>query len=99
MSTAHFCAPDSVRLCTGETLALLSCDESDVLSVDGADLRDAFYRVGLPAELRGLFTMRSLSAGALGLKTLNGRELQSSARVVPRVCVAPMGGTWAPWWM
>lgn len=68
------------------------------LTVGGADLRGAFYYLGLPVGLRDLFTM--LSAGALGLKTLkNGQELRAPVWVVPRVCVAPMGWAWALWWM
>lgn len=98
-SNCHFRSPDNVRLCSGEALSLLSVDESESLYAGGADLRDAFYHLALPERLRDLFTMRSISASALGLTALNGVALRASARVVPRVRVNPMGWTWALRWM
>ena len=97
-SNLHFRVPDSVQLCTGESLGCLEVGAHESLEVDGADLRDAFYHLLLPVEVRRYFCMRRATAGSVGLETLNGEALHPGRLLRPRVRVVPMGWNWALWW-
>ena len=55
------------------------------------DIKDAFYHVGLPAELRHHFVLPRLRAGSLGLRHVEGRPVLSRSRVRPCLAVLPMG--------
>ncbi|CAK0826987.1 unnamed protein product [Prorocentrum cordatum] len=87
-----------LSLCTGDALSRLELGLNDELHIQGADLSDAFYHMGLPEELRGYFSFRPVRASAVGIKLLGGEPLGRGALVTPRLAVLPMGWSWALWW-
>ena len=62
-----FQEPDNVTARAGETLGNLEVGEDGILYISEADLSNAFYRLELPLELRGLFTFRRARARDIGL--------------------------------
>ena len=60
-SNCHFTDPEYVHLCTGEALSRLEADAP--LTVATADLKDAFYHIGLPVEWRDVFGLPPIQAG------------------------------------
>ncbi|CAK0902508.1 unnamed protein product [Prorocentrum cordatum] len=97
-ANAWFAEPAGVSLCTGDALSRLELGLNDELHIQGADLSDAFYHMGLPEELRGYFSFRPVRASAVGIKLLGGKPLGRGALVTPRLAVLPMGWSWALWW-
>ncbi|CAK0813222.1 unnamed protein product, partial [Prorocentrum cordatum] len=97
-ANAWFAEPAGVSLCTGDALSKLELGLNDELHIQGADLSDAFYHMGLPEELRGYFSFRPVRASAVGIKLLGGKPLGRGAFVTPRLAVLPMGWSWALWW-
>ena len=67
----------------------------ETLCIATADLKDAFYHLSLPAEIRDYFTLTAVRAADVGITSLNGRKLHKFARVTPRLAVVPMGWSWA----
>eukprot|EP00959_Pyramimonas_sp_CCMP1952_P272814 5703225-Pyramimonas_sp.AAC.1 len=84
-ANAWFAEPAGVSLCTGDALSKLELGLNDELHIQGADLSDAFYHMGLPEELRGYFSFRPVRASAVGLKLLGGKPLGRGALVTPRL--------------
>lgn len=97
-SNCWFSSPDSVKLCTAEALSRISLEPGSHLNISTADLKDAFYHFELPLQLRGYFGMRSLRAGDVSLDSLDGKALNASDVIYPRLKVLPMGWTHALWW-
>ncbi|CAK0886194.1 unnamed protein product, partial [Prorocentrum cordatum] len=93
-ANAWFAEPAGVSLCTGDAHSRLELGLNDELYIQGADLSDAFYHMGLPEELRGYFSFRPVRASAVGLKLLGGKPLGRGALVTPRLAVLPMGWSW-----
>ena len=94
-SNCHFTEPDPVKLCTGESLARIETDGP--LTIAMADLKDAFYHLGLPLCLRDFFGLPGIQAGLVeGLK-VDGKTPGPKMKVYPRLAVVPMGWSWALW--
>ena len=53
-----------------------------------------FFQHMLPHWLRDLFCLPALTAGELGLTSLDGAELASTAKIYPQLAVVPMGWSW-----
>ncbi|CAK0816081.1 unnamed protein product [Prorocentrum cordatum] len=77
--------PLGVRLATGDAFGALDmADDGALLTVEGADLKGAFYQSELPEQLRSVFALRPAHAGALGVASQGGASAMASARLCPR---------------
>ncbi|CAK0808709.1 unnamed protein product [Prorocentrum cordatum] len=91
--------PLGARLATGDAFGMLEMAADDsLLTVEGADLKDAFYHFELPEQLRPCFSLRPVRAGVLGIKEVGGVAVGASTKLYPRLGVVPMGWSWAMWW-
>ncbi|CAK0878156.1 unnamed protein product [Prorocentrum cordatum] len=98
-SNVVFADPAPVVLPTGDSFAALELDDPEgILNVEGVDLKDAFYHLELPIELRRYFVMRPILAGSVGVSSLGGSQVAPAAKLFPRLKVVPMGWSWALWW-
>ncbi|CAK0878435.1 unnamed protein product, partial [Prorocentrum cordatum] len=98
-SNEVFTEPLGARLATGDAFGMLEMAADDsLLTVEGADLKGAFYHLELPEQLRPCFSLRPVRAGALGIKEVGGVAVGASTKLYPRLRVAPMGWSWAMWW-
>ncbi|CAK0911875.1 unnamed protein product [Prorocentrum cordatum] len=94
-----FAEPLGARLATGDAFGMLEMAADDsLLTVEGADLKDAFYHLELPEQLRPCFSLRPARAGVLGIKEVGGVAVGASTKLYPRLRVVPMGWSWAMWW-
>ena len=57
----------------------------------GVDVRNAFFQHRLPAWVSSYFGLDPVTAGELGITSLDGGELRPEARLFPLVNVAPCG--------
>ena len=98
-----FAHPAPVSLASGDTLARLCAreDPGDVV-VGQVDIKDAFYRMALPAELRPYFGLRPIAVRYVSTSVhiaSNSRRHRAADSVVwPRMRCLPMGWSWALWW-
>ncbi|CAK0899503.1 unnamed protein product [Prorocentrum cordatum] len=92
-SNEVFAEPLGVRLAIGDAFGPLEmADDDALLTVEGADLKDALYHLELPEELRSYFTLGPVRAGA------GGKSARPPTKLFPRLRVAPMGWSSAMWW-
>ncbi len=94
-ANCHFKDPAYVSLCTGDTLARLQFGRGEVVHVGMADLKDAFYHLELPQELRRFFGLRPIEAKYLGVSEVDGIAVKPHQLLTPRLSVVPMGWSWA----
>eukprot|EP00959_Pyramimonas_sp_CCMP1952_P387386 8118378-Pyramimonas_sp.AAC.1 len=73
-------------------------DDDSELTIEGADLKGAFYHLELPEALRYAFTLRPVRAGAMGVSVVGAKGVEASAPLCPRLRVAPVGWSWATRW-
>ena len=73
----------------------LDPDAEEGLTICTADLKDAFYHLSLPRQLRKYFALRPVMAKDLGLLEVNGRPVRPGTLLTPRLAVVPMGWSWA----
>lgn len=59
-----FDSPEKVQLATGSAFSRLEVDRGPAIEVGGVDIKDAFYRIELPEELRA--SSEGSGTGALG---------------------------------
>ena len=72
----YFCEePAEVSLCSGDALGRIELDGDDELFITSADLKDAFYHLLSPADLRRFFGMRGVSASDLGIQEIGGKPI------------------------
>ncbi|CAE7713929.1 unnamed protein product [Symbiodinium sp. CCMP2592] len=90
-SNAHFRPPQSVSLSTAESLGSLELEGGKDLVVCQADLKDAFYHLELPFQLRDYFGLPGARAKDLGITTVGGVRIDQDTIVYPRLSVVPMG--------
>ncbi|CAK0874607.1 unnamed protein product, partial [Prorocentrum cordatum] len=91
--------PDGVRLATGGAFGCLEMlDDDSELTIEGADLKDAFYHLELQEALRYAFALRPVRAGMMGVSVVGAKSVKASALLCPRLRVVPMGWSWAMWW-
>ena len=86
-SNCHFAEPDHTSLTTGEGLGALEFQRGDCVTLAQADLKDAFYHLSMPGDLRDYFALTPVRAGDVGLKFLNGQKLKANQRITPRLAV------------
>ena len=96
-ANAHFREPDYVHLTTGDGLGGLEFPSNSSVKVCTADLKDAFYHLALPVELRDVFGLPRVRAGDVGVFSLNGSVVSANQWLSPRLAVVPMGWSWALW--
>ena len=65
------------------------------VTIATADLKDAFYHLSLPVELRPYFSLNPVSASSVGITQVNGITVGPKCKITPRLAVVPMGWTWA----
>ncbi|CAK0857499.1 unnamed protein product, partial [Prorocentrum cordatum] len=98
-SNEVFTEPLGARLATGDAFGMLEMAADDSpLTVEGADLKDAFYHLELPEQLRPCFSLRPVRAGVPGIKEVGGVAVGASTKLYPRPRVVPMCWSWATWW-
>ena len=71
--------------------ARVSVDTGQTLWLSAGDLRNAFYTIEIPSELRSFFTLDPILAGDVGLTTLEGKPISKDTLIYPRLRVVPMG--------
>eukprot|EP00438_Fugacium_kawagutii_P032643 Skav206865 [mRNA] locus=scaffold898:55024:69937:- [translate_table: standard] len=96
-SNCFFKDPLGVSLATGDALSRIEIEGDEILNFASADLKDAFYHLGLPTQLQHLFGLRSVRACDVGIFSLNGQALQWDSVLYPRLSAVPMGWNWALW--
>lgn len=94
-SNAHFADPSHVDLTTGEGLGALEFERGDSITVAQADLKDAFYHLSMPEQLRDYFSLTPVRACDVNISMLSGRPVDPQTRITPRLAVVAMGWTWA----
>ncbi|OLQ05790.1 hypothetical protein AK812_SmicGene10971 [Symbiodinium microadriaticum] len=94
-SNAHFRPPSYVHLATGDSLSRLEVDPETELTICTADLKDAFYHLSLPEELRTYFTLAPIDGKFLSVKEVGGQRVKPGVMYYPRLAVVPMGWSWA----
>lgn len=97
-SNAHFRDPAYVQLCAGDTLSRLEYGLGDTLTIGMADLKDAFYHLELPHSLRRYFCLPRVRCDDLHWLDAGALRPCKGKWAVPRLCVVPMGWSWALYW-
>eukprot|EP00438_Fugacium_kawagutii_P013923 Skav213475 [mRNA] locus=scaffold565:39265:42440:+ [translate_table: standard] len=97
-SNAHFRDPAYVHLCTGDTLSRLEYGFGDSLTIGMADLKDAFYHLQLPVQLRRFFCLPRVRCEDLDWLNFGSHRPCKGKWAVPRLTVVPMGWSWALYW-
>ena len=95
LANCHFEEPAHVALTTGEGLSSLEFSKGESVTVAAADLKDAFYHLSLPEEIRPYFSLPRVRARDVGVFEISGRSVKSDTFITPRVAVVPMGWSWA----
>ena len=86
-----FSEPSSPDLPTGASYSKIFLGEDESLYGSTCDLKDAFYTIELPAELRRFFTLDPIQAKHLGIHSVGGKAIKADTLVFPRLKVVPMG--------
>lgn len=94
-SNQWFREPIGVSLATGDALSRIEVQPHERLHFASADLKDAFYHLGLPEPLRPLFGLRAVKACDFGVTEVGGKGVQWHETLYPQLCVVPMGFSWA----
>ena len=94
-SNQWFREPIGVSLATGDALSRIEVQPHERLHFASADLKDAFYHLGLPEPLRPLFGLRAVKACDVGVTEIGGKGVQWHETLYPQLCVVPMGFSWA----
>ena len=94
-ANCHFREPSHVQLTTGEGLGGLEFPAGEHVTIATADLKDAFYHLSLPVELRPYFCLNRVSAASVGVTHINGVAVGGKCKITPRLAVVPMGWSWA----
>ena len=94
-SNSHFKPPSGVSLCTGESLGSIELGPDEQLTICQADLKDAFYHLELPEELRDVFGLPGVRAGDVNVTGIEGCAVKPDRLIFPRIAVVPMGWTHA----
>ena len=94
-SNACFKEPDHVELATGEGLGALEMAAGSKVTIGMADLKDAFYHLSLPMQLRPYFSLPRVRAGSVGIDNIAGVDVAPGTWLTPRLAVVPMGWSWA----
>ena len=71
------------------------CTHDEDFVIASADIKDFFYRLGVPPSLSDYFSLPRISATSLGLGDLEGRSLGSGEYIIPCLTVLPMGWNWS----
>ena len=95
---AHWADPADVALATGETLSRLRVPKGQELWCGQVDIKDAFWHMEMPPPMRRYFGLRSVRAGALNIKEINGKAVRPESWIQVRLRALPMGWSWAMWW-
>ena len=74
-ANCHFQEPSHTALPTGDSLGRIEVEEGETLHVGLADLKDAFYHLGMPEEWRPFFGLRSVKAGLVGITSIGHVEV------------------------
>lgn len=94
-SNACFKEPDHVELATGEGLGALEIAAGCKVTIGMADLKDAFYHLSLPEQLRPYFSLPRVRASSVGVDNIAGVDVSPGTWLTPRLAVVPMGWSWA----
>ena len=97
-SNCYFAPPKHVSLCSGASLSRIELGPEDRLYTAQCDVSNCFYNLGLPVELRRYFGLMSVRAGDMGIDTFQGKAVGADHLLYVRMCVVPMGWSWALWW-
>lgn len=65
--------------------------------MSGVDVADAFYAISFPSDLRGMFSLMSVKAGAVGAEATVEGPVQPSEDIVPCFAAVPMGWNQELW--
>ena len=98
---AMFGPPDKVSLATGQALGSIEVDSGKPVRVPvmigQVDIKDAFYNMLLPADLRAMFCLPPLTAMRAGVKEVNGEAVKGERLLYPVFRCVPMGFSHALW--
>lgn len=87
----HFRDPAYVSLCAGDTLSRIEMNAGETLRIGMADLKDAFYHLELPPELRPFFSLKPIAARYIKDFFPGAGQAGDNTRWWPRLAVVPMG--------
>ena len=90
-----FAPPPDIALAAGYSFGQLEVGSEQVMYTAQSDVKDYFYSIGLPKELRGFFCLPSVHVNQLGLDPSTVQC--STQQVYPCMRVVPMGWSWAMW--
>ena len=95
--SSWFEEPDTVHLASGQAFACLEVDSHSPVFLGGVDIKDAFYRIELPSDLRDLFGLPSVRACHVGAQSILGTTVHPSDMIVPCFKGVPMGWNQSLW--
>ena len=94
-ANAHFKEPPCTQLCSGAAICETWVDSDLPLYQTGADVRDYFYRLGLPEMLRPYFSLKDVELSFLTHPSAAALLVEGHTVAVPQLAVCPMGWSWA----
>ena len=96
----RFRQPPAMSMSSGSSWASLSIPDHQQMFVAQSDIKNYFYALEMPCDLRTLFSLPSVPAGCLrswNVPQHLGGEKSVEGRVFPCLRVVPMGWNWAMW--
>ena len=94
----RFHPPPPMALSAGATWSQVRLEPNDSLFISQSDVKDYFYSLELPAELRDLFCLPAVHPSVLQELGIDSSGLcDQQGWTYPRLRAVPMGWNWATW--
>lgn len=96
-SNVFFKDPPDIAMPAGYSFSQLELSSDDTMYIAQTDIKDYFYSIGLPVELRPYFALPPVDLQEIFPKNdkIFGNFGNQSCRVYPTLVVVPMGWNWA----
>ena len=90
----HFAAPPGVNLFSAASFSEFVVEEDTKVYYGSCDVKNAFYQHALPGWLSNYFSLAGVRAYEVGVKHLDGVEVDPNTLLYPQLRVVPMGWSW-----
>ena len=93
-----FRKPPSTHLASTAAVVEFEVGPEESISFAAQDVADCYYQFRLPLDLQGYFGLQDVTAGQLGISTVNVEPVSPATILTPCFSVVPMGFSWALHW-
>lgn len=93
----HFRRPPKVDITSPSGLAESWVDSDEELGTTGADIKDYFYMISLPAAIRKYFGLKPVKLALLTHPSARALEKEGLTHAPAQLVVCPMGFSWSLW--